>query len=58
MTNKVKREEVAESFNWAFFTKRMNYVNGLVYDHTHVPASMNDPAKLEPKLQKLDKTSE
>ena len=36
----------------------MQYTTNLIYDHPKVSETANDPLKLEPKLQKLDKTSE
>ena len=53
-----QQEESRESFAWAFFSKKMNYTTEQVYDHPKVPAQMNNPGELEPKLQKLDKESE
>ena len=51
-------KQITDSFAWAFFTKQMRYASNLVYDHPKVPQSMNKPAELEPRLQKLDKESE
>ena len=48
-------ERVNKSFAWAFFCKKMKYTSNLVYDHNLVQEEMNDPKKLEPKLQKLSK---
>lgn len=47
-------KSVHDSFAWAFFAKKLEYTTQLVYDHPECSLAMNDPANLEPKLQKLD----
>ena len=58
ITDPKKRQQVTDSFAWAFFAKQMKYTDKLVYDHAYVKEHMNDAPKKEPKMQKLDKESE
>jgi hypothetical protein len=46
--NKEATDRVTQSFQWAFFTKKLKYCDELVYD-TDTKEKMNNPSKLEPK---------